>query len=167
MKKVFQTIVDNKHGNCMQAAIATLFNKKLEEVPNFIEQDEYFKPLHKFITDNGYSYDGILYNKNYTNLLSPSQSCFKKVIWSKHSVITKKRLYKENGINGLFYAGVLSPKYFNWSSGTTITHAVIIDRDYNIVHDPNYDYKNILEYPLKNLLGYNGIIDVLLINKIK
>lgn len=30
MKEVYQTIMDSIHGNCMQAAIATLFEKKLE-----------------------------------------------------------------------------------------------------------------------------------------
>ena len=37
MTKAYQTIIDKSHGNCMQAAVASLFDKKLEEVPNFIE----------------------------------------------------------------------------------------------------------------------------------
>jgi hypothetical protein len=66
----------------------------------------------------------------------------------------------------LFFASVLSPKYFNYTSGFTATHAVLIDKDYNIVHDPNPAYQEILNYPLANLLGYNGILDVYLINPV-
>lgn len=44
MKNVFQTVVGNgvktsERGNCMQAAIASLFDLELYEVPNFIELD--------------------------------------------------------------------------------------------------------------------------------
>ena len=163
MKKVYQTIVDKGHGNCMQAAIASLFEKELEEVPNFIEHDGYFKPLYEFITKLGYSYHGMLHNKWYSTLCTPTHECFNELKWHRRSIMTPKKLYKEEGVDGLFYAGVLSPKYFSWSGHTT--HAVIIDKNYNIVHDPNKEYqKGFRQYPLTSILGYNGIIDVLLIN---
>jgi len=164
MKKVYQTIVDRGHGNCMQAAIASLFEKDLDDVPNFIEFESWFSPMYKFLIKNGYDYHGMLHNKNHTILNTPSHECFNELKWHRQSIMTPKKLYKEQGVNGLFYAGVLSPKYFNWSDQTT--HAVIIDRDYNIVHDPNKEYndKKFRQYPLTSLLGYNGIIDVMLIN---
>jgi len=167
MIKVYQTIVDKNHGNCMQAAIATLFSRKLEEVPNFIELDSWFSALCKTAIDNGYDYEGMLHNKNYTRLWHPTDECFKKGRWHRPSIMTKKALYKHEGVNGLFYAAVLSPNNFNWGEGIMATHAVIIDRDYNVVFDPNHQYDNILEYPLKSLLGYNGIINVDIINPIK
>lgn len=37
VKKVFQTIVDRGNGNCMQAAVASLLNLELSDVPHFIE----------------------------------------------------------------------------------------------------------------------------------
>ena len=164
MIPVFQTIIDKDRGNCMQAVVASLFDKELKAVPNFINyKNGYFKPLYNFIKKNKCEYDGMLWNKNYTTLNSPTNQCFREQKWSKHSVITPKRLYRELGINGLFYAGVLSPKYFKWSQQTT--HAVIIDRDFNIVHDPNPGYRDIMAYPLADILGYNGVVDVYLINK--
>lgn len=39
MIKVYQTMVDRGHGNCMQAVIASLLEKPLEEVPRFLEQE--------------------------------------------------------------------------------------------------------------------------------
>jgi len=164
MKKIYQTIVDRGHGNCMQAVIASLLDMKLNDVPNFIECDSWFKPLYELINKKGYSYQGMLHNKKYTILNSPSDECFNELKWHRQSIMTPKKLYREQGVNGLFYAGVLSPKYFSWTDQTT--HAVIIDRDYNIVHDPNKEYndKKFRQYPLTSLLGYNGIIDVILIN---
>jgi hypothetical protein len=163
MKKVYQTIIDQNKGNCMQAVMASLFNKDLEEVPNFIEFKEWFHPFHKFIEENGYKYKGMLHNKNYTRLNCPSSECFKEEKWHRPSIMTKKSLYKYGGVDGIFYAGVLSPKFFSWQKQTS--HAVLIDRDFNIVHDPSPAYKDIIQYPLTSVLGYNGIIDVYLIEK--
>lgn len=164
MIKIYQKIIDPIKGDCMQAVIASLFNKKLDDVPKFIETTErsWFGGIHEFVKIQGYKLNGTLYNKNYSRLLSPTSSCFKEENWHKSSIITKKALYKYSGVNGLFYAGVFSPKFFTWKKQKS--HAVIIDRDFNIVHDPSPAYQDILEYPLKNVLGYNGIIDVMLIN---
>lgn len=167
MKKVFQTIVDKGHGNCMQAAVASLFDCELEEVPNFIKyKDGWFKPLYEFLTPRGYCYDGMLHNKNYNTLMNPTHDCFNEVKWSRKHIITKTKLCYEEGVNGYYLASVLSPIYFNWQTGISATHAVIIDVDYNIVHDPNLAYQEILQYPLADVLGYNGIIDVFLINPV-
>ena len=148
----------------MKAAIASLFEKKIEEVPNFIEFKNWFTPMYKFLIKNGYDYDGMIHNRNYVSLWHTKKDCFEKPKYHKHSIITPKRLYKEEGVNGLFYAAVLSPNYFSWSSRKNTTHAVIIDRDYNVVFDPNPEYKNLYQYPLSRLLGYNGIVDIMLIN---
>lgn len=166
MKKVFQTIVDRGHGNCMQAAIASLFDLELEEVPNFIEYPNWFEPIKKFLGEHDYKFEGMLHNKNYTMLCTPTNECFHELKWHREFIMTPKRLYREQGINGLFFASVLSPKYFNYTSGFTATHAVLIDRDYNIVHDPSPAYQKILNYPLAKLLKHNGIITVDLINPV-
>jgi len=167
MRKVFQKVVDKEHGDCMQAVIASLFELPLEDVPQFIEmKDRWFSAMYRFVEERGAEYHGMKMNKNYTTLWHPTDQCFKKEKFHRRSVMTKKCLYKEKGINGLFHASVLSPKYFNFYSGQTATHAVIIDRDYKVVHDPNPEYQNIIKYPLTTLLGYNGIIDVFLLNSI-
>ncbi len=162
MNKVYQTVVDKGHGNCMQAAMASLFDKNLDDVPNFIEYESFFSPMYKLITDNDCGYHGTLFNKNFSKLLHPTDDCFKKVKFSRNYAMSEKRLYKEKGVGGYFYASVLSPKYFSWND--MVFHAVIIDRDFNIVHDPNPGNQNISHYPLSGFLKYNGIIDVFLIN---
>lgn len=166
MKKIYQTIIDNVRGNCMQAAIASLFEKDLCEVPNFIAFESSSSQLIRFILENCCEYGGLLHNKKYSILSSPTDGCFNKIKWYKPYIMTKKRLYNETGINGFFYASVLSPKYFNWNDGKNSTHAVIIDRYYNIVYDVNPRYKDIKQYPLADILGYNGIINVHIINLI-
>ena len=167
MNPVYHTEFYSKEvkGNCMQAAIASLFDLSLEDVPKFIEFDSYYKPLKGFLLKRGYDYFGMLWNRNYTTLNTPTHECFNERKWHFPSIMTPKKLYKESGVNGLFYAGVLSPGCFKWSDQAT--HAVIIDKDYNVVHDPNPNYKDVLDYPLTSLLGYNGITDVFLINKSK
>ena len=165
MIPVFQTISDSENGNCLQAVIASLFDMPLDEVPHFISfKDKWFSEFRKFITSKNYKYNNGLVNKKYTILSFPTDDCFKKSKWHRSCLITPKCLYKHAGINGYFWASVLSPKYFKWDSRTT--HAVIIDRDLNIVHDPYQGYSKILQYPLADIIEYNGIIDIQLINPI-
>jgi hypothetical protein len=164
MIKVYQQFVDHNKGDCMQAVIASLLEKTMDEVPKFIETESWFSTLRHYIIQNGYDYDGMIHNKYYSQLWQTKADCFKKPKYHRQSMMSPKRLYREPGINGLFYAGILSPKYFSWGAREDTTHAVIIDRDYNIVHDPNPEYANLYMYPLANLLRYNGVIDVYLIN---
>ena len=164
MKKACQQVVDKDHGDCMQAVMASLFELPLEKVPEFIKYKEWFEPFWNFLKSQGYEYIGMRHNRNYSNLMTPTEECFRDFKFVSRLGITPKCLYKYNGINGYFYASVLSPKYFNWSQQTT--HAVIIDRDLNIVHDPSPSYKDLKRYPLSRILGYNGLIDLYLIEKI-
>jgi hypothetical protein len=166
MTPVYQTIIDPINGNCMQAAVATLFDMKLEEVPHFLTfGDKWFSEFYQFIKDSGYGYYGIFYNKNYNRLCNPKSECFEKRHNYRPNMLTLNNLIKYGGVNGYFYAGVLSPKYFDLTENFNKSHAVIIDLNCNVVHDPNPDYKTILKYPLADLLKYNGIIDVYDIRK--
>jgi hypothetical protein len=115
MKKVFQTIVDKKHGNCMQAAVASLLELELEQVPNFISYGEdWGKVWWNFWDEKGYSY-------------YPTT-----IVKSKRGTEELKNVAKfDKGINGYFYATVNSQTY---SDGT---HAIIVDENLNVVHDPN------------------------------
>ena len=149
----------------MRATIASLLNLNINDLPNYIELgNDWFNQMLADLKKYGYKYDGMYHNKNYTRLLHPTDNCFKSGKWHRPSIITPKCLYKEKGIDGYFYAGVLSPKFFNWQSLNS--HAVVIDKNFNIIHDPNPNYHNILEYPLKSLLGYNGIIDIYIFNSL-
>ena len=166
MKKVFQTIIDPGKGNCMQAVIASIFDKELHEVPNFIECEDWFKVMYEFIQNEGYDYHGMFHNKNFSKLLTPTYACFNVQKWHIPSTLSIANLKKYKGVNGYFFGSVLSPKYFNYRDGLdSHTHAVVIDINCNIVHDPNPEYKDILQYPLADLLKYNGIINVFDISK--
>lgn len=113
MKKVYQSRIEKKHGTCMQAAIASLFEIFIEDVPNFIELgDEWFYNLKKFYKDRGYKH-----------------CCFNP---NGNIDLTKQVLKIDEGVNGYWFASVPS---INLGEG--VTHAVIIDENMNVVHDPN------------------------------
>ena len=162
MKKIYQTIIDRGKGNCSAAVLASLFERDINDIPD-VTGEGWFSMLWKYIKSEGFVYEGMFHNKNYTRLMNPTGECFKDVKYLSSNIITPSKLQNHSGVNGYFYAAVLSPELFNWTDQTT--HAVVIDKNYNIVHDPNPNNKNILRYPLSNMMGYNGIIWVMLINK--
>lgn len=102
MKKIYQTIVDPGHGNCMQAAFASLFDDELENVPNFVEIERWYLAMKDYALSKGYSYERILLNKKWTMLIDPSTGVFKETKWLKSSLLTKSNLKKYDGVNGLF-----------------------------------------------------------------
>ncbi len=131
MIPVYQTIVDPGKGNCLQAAVASLL--ELQQVP---------LPLH------GHRY--------VTRLHNPAQ-----LGWAGEWE-TEDRLEGYKGVKGCFLASVLSPKYFtpeSYWNGSVITHAVTIDKNYAVLHDPNPANRE-RQYPLHQLLGVNGVITV-------
>lgn len=139
MIKVYQTIVDKGHGNCMQAAIASLFELSLDSVPNFIELgDKWYNEMHSFVNKQGYVMDGTLYNYNKYRIINKREK-FKSVNLKTRFCDLKKMM----GVKGYFYASVYSPKYYNPNENPAITHAVIIDKNLNIVHDVNPENINI------------------------
>jgi len=169
MTPVYQTIIDGGLGDCMRAVIASLLDKSIEEVPHFLEFGErWYDTLDEYLDVEGYTCGINLYNKNYLRLINPKESCFKEEKFYNPRILTKTTLNKRFNFNGHYFASVLSPGYFNYKDGIDAhTHAVVIDNNFNIVHDPNPNYKGILEYPLAKLLGYNGITNVWCINKKK
>ncbi|WP_428743230.1 hypothetical protein [Tenacibaculum sp.] len=130
MKKVYQTIVAKGNGNCEQAALASIFEMDLNDVINIHDYGEgwYFE-LTKFYQKNGFED------------LTP----FNPKGLSKELV--QKVLEHDNGVNGYFVATVPSQTFKD------VTHAVVIDKSMNIVHDPNPNEK-----ALK--LTYNDIIAI-------
>ena len=109
MKKVYQTVIDRYHGNCMQAVVASLFELELDQVPNFIEEESWYWKMHEFYQERGYqlgTFGGSL-------------------------EMLKTAAKFDGGVNGYFDATVAS-KIFEGG-----THAVVVDMDMNIVHDPN------------------------------
>lgn len=55
VSKVYQTDFTFSKGNALQACVASIFNKKLEEVPNFIEsKPSYIEGINNWLVENGY-----------------------------------------------------------------------------------------------------------------
>jgi len=117
MKKIFQTVIDKTKGNCTQAAIASLFELELNDVPNFIEMEnsKWYLEFMAFFVEQGYN------TPTPFNINSHSFSKEEKLRILKH----------DQGVKGYFYASVPSQTYKG------VTHAVIIDQEMNVVHDPN------------------------------
>lgn len=152
MKKVYQRIVDPGRGDCMQAAIASLFGEEYENVPPFIEfGQEWWNKFVEFFESKGYKETTYLYNPTIWPQTLPEYSL--------------ERLRDFKGIEGLFYAIVCSPKYNPNGELSGITHAVLIDHDFNVVHDPNPLNVGI-KYPLHDDV-YKGIRQVEIFEKIK
>jgi hypothetical protein len=163
MIPVYQTIIGNYNdkppGNCWQANMASLFEQKLEDVPHFAAYGCDWADIYSsFVQSMGYQVIGRLRNPRL--LKSCGNDSFDKI-------------KNKEGVNGYFDAAVLSPKYFDPIKYITdpkyvpTTHAVIIDKDFNIVHDPNPNYKNIEKYPLADFIGYNGITEIIIYENIR
>lgn len=157
MIKTYQTIINVIHGNCQQAVIASLFGLPLEEVPHFREHESWFGTMYKFVRELGYNIDGTLYNRrdglSTGTLMEGYHDRFEEI----------KNM---EGVGGYFYGIVYSPKYHNLAEHRkdSATHAVIIDKEFNIVHDPNPENVEIGKYPYADEIGYNGLTYILMIN---
>ena len=158
MKPVYQTIIDKNKGNCMQAMYASLFELELEEVPNFSlwwnenpPDDRHWSQVEwDFIKKQGYSEGRTLYNPNCRpNGISQRD---KNKVLKEYCLEAVK---EHNGVKGCFYASVLSPIFYKNDGGT---HCILVDNNFNIVHDPNPEYRGLTEYPLSEKNGYKGIL---------
>jgi hypothetical protein len=168
--KVFQTHFGTEKtphlrlGNCMQAVFASLFSLSLDEVPHFIEKKDHQKYLSIFLKKNGYKFVQQVNNIKISSLpYTDFENIYMEDIFPD--------IIKSDGINGLFYGLVYSPSEIDTVllkqdiSYTPPLHAVIVDKNFNIVHDPNPAYKGIKEYPLAKEIGYNGIAYLNIINR--
>ena len=99
----------------MRAVVASLFDLEIEEVPNFIAlpEDSWFRTWRIFWNSNGYS---------------SVSTCRVKGNEENAKAIMKM----DGGVNGYFF-GVVDSQTFPGEC----THAVVIDSNMNIVHDPN------------------------------
>jgi len=126
MIKVYQTRISHTDGNCAQATIASLLNLKLKDVPDFV-RNHHTKPMNTEIIK-------FLRSKGFNTQYS----------------IPPQKLIRNRGINGYFYAIVRSQTFNNTQ------HAVVIDKNLNIVHDPNPNGKCLK-------LNHNDIVQILIL----
>lgn len=128
MKKVYQKIVKQGDGDCMRAVIASLFELPLGKVPHFLRESNRKNKnanflMWQWLKKHGYDYCVI----NPCKFINMKQRRLSKLEMA--NVI--KCLKYDNGINGYFYATVPSQTFKDG------THAVVVDAELNIVHDPN------------------------------
>ncbi len=135
MIPVYQKVIDKDNGDCMRAVMASLFELKLEDVPNFIEAENWFLSMFNFLNHNGCSVNGYLYGGNLVS-----------------SEFHLHNISKYDGINGYFYASVYSPKYNPYNSISGVTHAVVVDKNLNVVHDPNPENKDHKNYTIDHIM---------------
>ena len=151
MKKVYQTIFEHEKGNCYQAIIASLLNLELSEVPHFMEEGNWIENVQAFMKQYGYGQGN--YHVNPKRIGATSNEDYH----------LPDELPLDMSVNGYFDAVVFSPSYFKEDiyrqTGAAACHAVICDKDYNIIHDPAPKYAGIV-YPLSDELGKNGIVGV-------
>lgn len=168
MIKVYQQIISSTKGDCFKAAICSLLELDYDKVPNFVEHNDWLSLAIDVFKEQGYKFgEKWLYNPNIRYLENPTDDCFDGPInISKTHSLNGLKL--TDGINGLFLASVYSPKYTNLNDHPADhLHSVICNYNFDIVFDPQPEYQNIKFYPYSSLIGYNGIRDIICINKIK
>ena len=121
MKKVYQSKISNTDGDCCRAAIASLFSVGLDDVPPFYPDGEQGWEVLKFFNEQGY--DASFYNRR-------EDDAIHKTSGTKYKTLEEVAKH-DGGVNGYFYGSVKSQTFEG------CTHAVIVDTDLNIVHDPN------------------------------
>jgi len=115
MIKVYQTIVDKGYGNCMQAVVASLLELPLDDVPHFLLKKNLGSyGMFKFFREWGF--DPCYFNRG------------------KYDTEFMRKIAKfDGGVDGYFYAK--SQTFENtW-------HAIIVDENLNVVHNPNPNQK--------------------------
>lgn len=151
MIKVYQTIFDRRKGNCMQAAVASILELPLEDVPHFILQKGWYDTMDTFFDSHGYDMWGYVWNPNRVDT---------EIRHKKKEDFELVRQWR--GVNGYFIAGVYSD-YTTDSGKGPIMHAVVVDDNFNIVHHVDQDRDSSYRYPRTEELGYNGIAEIMLI----
>ena len=113
MIKVFQSIIDGKNGDCIRAAVASIFELLPEQVPHFkLYEREWMNIYIHFLMAMGYSWNG---------------NCH-----------LHTKLAKEEFLAGK-YADVKSYYIANAPSKTFagLRHIVVVNKEGVVEHDPN------------------------------
>ncbi len=121
MIKIYQTIIDPEIGDCHRACVASLFELPLDCIPNFLhlvhlKQMKFWNLYYDFM--RWFNYD----------LLHFTKSQIDKGILNEIE-------YEKDGISGYFIATVNSQSFQGKK------HSVIINKNLEIMHDPNPNNK--------------------------
>jgi len=115
MKPAMQTITDKTRGDCHRAVIASLLDLEIEQVPHFrlFSDDTWCNVYVYFLMGCGYDFEGTGYFPKNTPRSEHLKDCH---------------------IGGYVFATVPSK---NYPPEEGITHAVVMDLDGLVVHDPH------------------------------
>ncbi len=135
MIRVNQTVSDPVIGDCFRACLASLFEMRIESIPNFAYTEGTKKlpsdAFQEWLDYIGYDYVYITHEDGDT-------------VDTGHLFVGTAM----TGVNG-FYIGSVPSKTF-----LGITHAVIINKDGLVVHDPAPNHSWLGLYPKDELIGY-------------
>lgn len=130
--------------NVLQVAIASLLELNIKNVPQFDRhKTKKWQKLFYFINYMEYKYDGCLYNPN----------------WCKGDSNLITSIFGMKGVKEHFIAIV---QHIDKDRGN---HLVIVDKMFNIVNPILEEYENIKQFPRHEVVKYNGIKQILLINE--
>lgn len=135
MIPVWQNI-KGQNGNCMQATVASLLELEINAVPNFkLAGKRALRDVIAFMKQHGYSF---------VRLINPKQDL--------------TTIKDEEGINGYFFGIVRSKINIEGH------HAVVVDRNCNIIHTVNKEYDGIKQFDKRSESEINGLIFIFVFN---
>ena len=139
MVKVYQDIEDSEYGegNCLQAAVASLLEMQINEVPNFNETDNWFLVLRMFLLQQGHQVDG----------------------WIDHHEGLHYKMREAIGVDGYFLGWVYS--WVGQERGKDWRHVVLVNKGLYVIHDVSPRNKDVITYPKAEEIGCNGLLAVL------
>lgn len=172
MTPVFQRVVDKGTGDCLRACVCSLLDKIPEEIPNFFDYNEetgssdFWMNYEHYLRKFGYEQVTVLYNPKLVYLDNPTEYCREKCRQVPSLLLPV--LHNYEGVDNYYIGIVHSPAYTNNGEPPHAhTHAVIVNDCYSIVHDPNPNNSDVIMYPYAELIGYNGIRNIYVIQKIQ
>jgi len=139
MIKIYQDIEDPEYGkgNCLQAAVASLLELQLNEVPDFSTHMKWFSALAQFLRDHGHQVDGFVEHQNGLH----------------------QQMRDAIGVKGYFLGWVYS--WAGLAQKRDWTHVVLVNKGLYVIHDVSPRNQHVLTYPKADELGCNGLLRVL------
>jgi len=154
MIKLYQKIVDSNNNDSLRVCLCSLLELEVDDVPDFAK-------IHGSITiDENGRFNMYGWFDVFTDQVILTGSSFR----NKLSGIELRRLHEYEGVDGLFIARVPSPKY--WISDK-LTHVILINKHFEVIHDPNPNHKGIVDYSNSEYPDYNGVMEVFIIETTK
>lgn len=176
--KKFQNLEEKN----LNFALSYLLNMPVAEIQVNQNKKSWVRDLISFLTSNGWKYNGVLENPKLDYLENPTFNCFEDEFdtslrnpFENFKVLENSKFVNNNkkyqGLEGKYLAAVFDPIRCVWDAYPKASevfsqiHFVVVDSHFTIIYDPREEYQNLRHYPFSNLIGYNGLKYIYLINK--